>query len=246
METYIFHGRVIPERAHVNLTGLDEMEFIQPESGLQFKFKVSIVLSEISVWVKSEEEISDLTSLKNFVSDTVSFFVDCIGYDNGCGYVVEIDSCTYNNGRDLAVFGVNIDNLKEDGRWEPTLNVIAAYAQATDLQKQQLQRSLAELKRGIKISHDTGFHTYRAIESIKLTFNHSWDDMNAALNLNKTYTDGLRENHANPQRHGSYTFMSSEDRTEMLIKAKTIISRFVSYIRNRSKNLHPTDYPELS
>ncbi len=54
MKTYLFHGRVIPERAQVNLTGLNEMEFIQTESDLRFKFKVSIILSEISVLVKSE------------------------------------------------------------------------------------------------------------------------------------------------------------------------------------------------
>lgn len=246
MKTYIFHGRIIPERAHVNLTGLNEMEFIQPESGLQFKFKVSIVLSEISVWVNSEEEISDLISLKNFVTDTVSFFVDCIGYDNGCGYAVEIDSCIYSEGNDFTVFGVNIDDLKEDGKWESTLNVIEAYARATDLQKQQLQRSLSEFRRGIKVSHDTGFHVYRAIESIKLAFNDSWNDMNTALNCDRTYTDSLRETHANSQRHGSYTFMTSADRTDMLIRAKTIISRFVSYIKNGSQNLDSSNYPELS
>jgi len=246
MATYIFHGIVIPERAQVNLTGLEPMEVIQPDSGLQFRIKVNIILSKISAYVTSERPISDLLSLKNYLTDTISFFVDCIGYDNGCGYVVEIDSCTHNEGNDFTVFGVNIDDLKEEGRWESTLNVIGAYTQGADSQKQQLQRSLEELKRGIKISHDTGFHVYRAIESIKLSFNDSWDDMNAALNLNRTYTDELRENHANPQRHGAYTFMSSADRIEILIKAKTIISRFVSYIRNSNQNLSSTDYLELS
>jgi len=246
MKTYVFHGRVIPERTQVNLTGLGEMDFIQPDSNLKFKFKVTIVLSEIVVWVKSEENISDILSLKNFITDTVSFFVDCIGYGNGCGYTVEIDTCSYNEGDDFTVFGVNIDDLKETNKWESTLKVIEAYIQGTDLQKQQLQRSLAELKRGIKISHDTGFHVYRTIESIKLTFNDSWDNMNEALNLNKTYTDQLRETHANPQRHGAYTFMTSADRIAMLIKAKTIISRFVSYIKNNCQNLNTSNYPELN
>jgi len=198
------------------------------------------------VWVKSEEDIPDILSLKNFVTDSVSFFVDCIGFDNGCGYVVEIDSCTYNEGNDFTVFGVNIKDLKDKGRWESTHKVIEAYSQGTDLQKQQLQRSLAELKRGIKISHDTGFHAYRAIESIKLSFNDSWDNLNAALNLDKTYTDQLREDHANPQRHGAYTFMTSADRIAMLIKTKTVISRFVSYIRNKNQNLSSINFPKLS
>lgn len=246
MKTYIFHGKVIPERSQVNLTGLNEIEFLQPDSGTQFKFKLNIIHSQIAVWVESEEDISDLVTLKNFITATVSFFVDCIGYENGCGYTVEMDSCAYNEGKDFTVFGVNIDVLKEDNRWESTLNIIDAYSNATDLQKQQLQRSLAELKLGIKNSQDTGFHVYRGIESIKLSFNDSWDNMNAALNLSRTYTDQLRVNHANPQRHGAYTFMTSAVRVEMLVKVKTIISRFAAYIRNNSQTLPHADYPELS
>jgi len=251
MKTYIFHGRVIPERAHVQLTGLDEMEIVQPESGLRFKLKVSIVLSVISATVTSEDEISDLLSLRNFLIGAISFLVDTIGFDKGCGYTIEMDSCTYEEGKKFIVFGVNIDELKEEGRWETTLDLIQAYQRATDEQKQQLQRSLAEFRRGIRVSNDTGFHVYRAIESLQLTFTgnteaQKWNNMNGALNLNRTYTDDLREDHANPQRHGAYTFMSSDDRTEMLIKAKTIISRFVSYIKNNNQNLSTTDFPELA
>jgi hypothetical protein len=246
MKSYLFYGRVIPERTHVNLTGLDELEINQPESSLKFKLKVTILLSVISATVTSEEEISDLLSLRNFVTDAISFFVDVIGFENGCGYTVEIDSCTYNDSKKFIVFGVNIDDLKEENRWETTLDVFQAHQIATDTQKLQLQRSMAEFRRGIKVNHDTGFHAYRAIESIKLAFNDSWDDMNTALNLNKTYTVSFKENHADAQRHGGYTFMTSKDRIHMLTKAKTIISRFVSYIKNNSQNLNPINYPELS
>ncbi len=243
METYIFHGKVLPERTHVNLTGLPPINIIQPESNLNFELKISILLSEISAYVTSEEVIPDLISLKNFVTDAISFLVDCIGYENGCSYLTEIDSCSYNKGNDFVVFGVDISELKNSNNWESALNVIKAHSQGSDLQKQQLQRSLAELRRGIKITHDTGFHAYRAIEAIKLSFDDSWEKTNTALNLKQTYSDDLRKNHGNPQRHGSYTFMSSQERVEMLIKAKTVISRFVSFIQNNNQQLSQSNSP---
>ena len=235
MKTYIFHGRVIPERAQVNFEG-PEIELTQPDSSLSFKFKVNIVLSEISVWVQTQIDPTDLLSLKNFLTDAVSFFVDCIGYDNGCAYTIELDSCTYNDGNDFIAFDVNIDELHEKLTWESGLDVIDAYGKGTDIQKAQLQRSVSELKRAIKTTYDTAFHVFRAIESLKRTFPgktdlQMWQDMCEALNMSESYIAELRDKHALDQRHGGYTFMSSDERIEMLVKAKTVISRFVSYVR---------------
>lgn len=245
---YFFNGKVLPERTNVNLYGLDWFTFEQPDTNMHFKLKVHIYLSQILVTVDSEIEITDLVTLRNYLFNVISFFVDCIGYENGCGYTIEITSCTYDNGNAATVFGVNIDNLKNtdiNSQWGSTTDLIESFRKANTEQQPQLQRAIADFRSGILVSHDTGFYVYRAIESIQVAFNNSWIEMNTALNLNKTYTDYLRENHGRLQRHGKYTFMTSNQRIDMLIRAKTIISRFVFYINNSSQPLNSPKFPEL-
>lgn len=245
MNLYTFYGRVIPERTMVNFRGLGWTEFVQPDSDLHFQIKIDINLSIITVFVKSEDQIQDTVTLKNYVSNMVSLFVDCIGFSNGCSYNIEIDSCTYNDGEDTQVFGVQISELTDTNAYDVTIVLMSAYFVANSTQKMQLQRSLEELKMGIKLPHDTAFHAYRAIESIRQSFA-SWEEMNENLNLNQSYTRQLKEDHADLQRHGTYTFMTSDQRTEMLLKSKTIINRFVKYIQNGNRRLSLTDQKVLA
>ncbi len=246
MNIYTFKGKVLPERASVNITGLDWIEIKQPDSHITFKVKVTIILSQISATVKSQGKITDLASVKNYLHDTVSFLVDSIGFNNGCGYNIEITECTYDNGNNVVVFGVNINELENKGIWEDTFGIIKATNMATQIQQFQLHRALADIRQGVLISYDTGFYAYGAIEAIRVAFNNSWDEMNLALNLKPSYIENMRKEHGNPQRHREYTFMTHEKRVDMLIRAKNILSRFVSYIKNGNQPLNDLNFPELS
>lgn len=244
--TYYFSGMVLPERADVNFSGLKWLEISQPDSDLSFRLNLQIYKSQISATAKSNKKIDDIITLKNCVHSTVSFFVDSLGFDLGCGYNIEITKCTFNGGDDVVIFGVNIDALKkEENKWVSALAVLRASQEANEVQQIQLQRALSDFKNGILISNDTGFYAYRAIEAIKTAFDDSWDKMNQSLKIARNYTEDLRVKHGNPQRHGNTTFMTSEDRIDMLLRAKNIISRYVTYLNNGNNDLNSDEFAIL-
>jgi hypothetical protein len=217
MDTYVFTGKVLPERAVVDVSASMSFGVRAEEAGIAFDAVVSIGVSQVSVMVRTEDKNIDVATLKNYVGDLVKAIVDTNGYLMGRGYDVVIDSVVSPDGRQT-VFGVGILEL-EKTQGERPLQFRDVFQLA--LKSQHLQRALGDLREAIRSSMDTAFFCYRATEDIMQYFRKEedgddrglgWERMREALRIDRSWIDYLKGT-ADLQRHGLAPYTSGENRS---------------------------------
>jgi len=83
MESYVFCGVILPERAQ--LSRQYALEFLHRGSGAPGKMKVSILNNQLFVWVETDREW-DICDLRNVVNTIVQGDLAVIGYLKGYAY----------------------------------------------------------------------------------------------------------------------------------------------------------------
>jgi hypothetical protein len=251
MKTYVFTGKVIPERANVQLDSLtlrggygkNNAEIVAPEITL------SISHSLISVLVKDSAGF-DIFLLKNIIENMVRGAVDYVGYINGCGYDLEINQATDETGAQT-IFGVKaFSDDPEDGRNLPAQNGLELVYKNI-----YLRRSLEDLRKAIRYPFDTPFHCFHAVENIRQYFvdtfftrddepRISWEKMNNELRIDSKWLTDLTAA-AIANRHGETHDISAEMREIFFRNAWRIIDRFFIYLDQGGKTLDEKKYPFL-
>lgn len=232
MSTYIFSGKIMPERANVSVSRLS-IQVLAEEAGINVDAIVSINASQVSIVIETTDKNADLSTLKNYVEYLVRTVVDAYGYLSGRGYDVEITFVVDPDGKQT-VFGVGIPELEEAQPERPLsfddlLGVVK--------KSQHLHRALGDLREAIRSPFDTGFFCYRAVECIRQSFvkeenvdnrKPSWKRLGNALRIDRSWIDKLTE-FADPQRHGGTPYMSGKDRVSTMQHAWKVIDRFCVY-----------------
>jgi len=248
MATYVFTGRVMPERANVNVSAF-QVQLLATDAGVSGNAIVSIDVSQVSVMLNTETVNVDLHTLKNYMEYIVRNLVDALGYLSGCGYDVEITSVTEPDGKQT-VFGVGILELGETKRERPLefpklIEVIN--------KSQHLRRALGDLREAIRSSSDTGFFCYRAIECIRQSFKReedgkddspSWERLRDALCIDRSWINYLIK-FAKPQRHGETPYMSGKDRDSAMQHAWKVVDRFCVYVQRGFQKLPENEFGML-
>ncbi len=248
MATYIFTGKVMPERASVNISA-SSFHLEAKDAGISFDAIVSIGTSQVSVVLNTETANADVSTWKNYVEDSVRTLVDAYGYLSGRGYDIEITSVVEPNGKQI-VFGVGIPELEEAQRERPL-----AFHEILEVvnSSQHLRRALGDLREAIRSSLDTGFFCYRAIESIRQSFKKaedgdkdgpSWERLRNALRIDRSWIERIQA-FAVPQRHGETPYMSGEDRLLAMQRAWKLIDRFCIYAHKGFMSLDESEFEIL-
>ncbi|MCL5037226.1 MAG: hypothetical protein M1269_08945 [Chloroflexi bacterium] len=249
MRTYIFSGKIFPERANVNIPASKSYGRFQTSNAVyDFEASLSIQVSQVSVIVNLSDDTIDLETLKNIIENLVRGEVDIYGYLSGLGYDVEITAVVEPNGNHR-VFGVGIQSLHEAKDERPF-----SYKETWEIVGKSpfLQHALANLRESIKVPHDTGFFCYRAVESIRQNFRKntngndkksSWERMRNALRIDKSWIDKLKV-YGDPQRHGELKPISGEDRILLMEHAWKVVDRFLIYLK-RDSPLPVNEFPLL-
>lgn len=233
MSTYIFSGKIMPERANVSVSTLS-IKVLAEEAGINVDAIVSINASQVSIVIETTDKNADLPTLKNYVEYLVRTVVDAYGYLSGRGYDVEITSVVDPDGKHT-VFGVGIPELEEAQNERPLhfpelLKVMG--------RSQHLHRALGDLREAIRSPWDTGFFCYRAVECIRQSFvekedgndkDPSWEGLRNALRIDRSWLEKYTRESADAQRHGSTRYMSEEDRVLAMKHAWKVIDRFCVY-----------------
>lgn len=241
---YVFVGNVVPERANVH---------IQPPLTAHSDFgdmRISIVSSQISVVLESEEEIENVYTVRNAVKDALHEVLDVFSFTHGHSYSVEITSVTYPD-NSHHVFGVSVGRLRnqldDDERMDMFQHVLQIIA--TDGGR-YLKRCLKDLRMSANDPSDTGLHCYRAIESIRKYFHakfdipdetkkdraEGWEKMRSELDIKRDDIDEVKS-YADEPRHGGVIEISDEERAHVFETTWRIIHLFVEY-------LHDNEEPE--
>lgn len=225
------------------------MSVKMPFTGIKITITAAIALGHITATVNSEDRIEDFLSVRNYVSNAVQQALDVAGFLNNCWFDLDLSTMIRDEEPPL-VFTTNIQSAPKDsqlsfqdliGLWDGSPHGL------------QLGLALMNLRLAMKYPWDTALFCYRALESMRQFFSsaggseaQSWNEFNTALSISKRWSDDMRLNHATPQRHGTSTAMTGEERIEMISRVTRVIERFVIYKKRGQNPLDSAEFPLLT
>lgn len=237
MVSYLYQGVVLPERAQVTLQV--SKEFSHLSSGFSGSAAVSIILNQIAVWIKSENEW-DIFDLRNVVKKIVQGQLDIIGYVQGYAYDSEITRVLCEEKNIDYVFGIGIPCLSERNKsMDLQAVVMRLYQQFGGDYGIYLQRSFSDLNSAMKHADDTGFFCYRAIESLRhhcaAVYGLSaadklkqWEKFRVISLCDESLLLEIKES-ADVLRHGGVAVVTSAQRADLLLKTWSVVD---GYLKN--------------
>lgn len=246
--TYIFFGKVIPERANVTITPL--INEIRNLNGERIgEITGGIYASQITVQVTlTKEEIDNIRTLKNAVDEVTRTYLDVLGYTNSCGYEIEITQAMDLSGY-IEVFGVNLSDpnkfpLQRPKTGQEILNLLS------NTNGDYLRLCLGDLRESLRKPKDTGFFCYRSIECLRQYFvdankldnqkdkdrNKSWAILRDKLDIDRNKIYFIKK-FADPVRHGGKISYSGDDATKMYAITWEIIDKYIIFACNGYKKL---------
>lgn len=208
--------------------------------------RLSIGASQVAVILSSEDEVEDLASLRNAATNLVEDVSGLFAYTSGHAYSVEITNLTTHD-HDHVVFGVThpvIETLEEERHLDLDGRLVELA-----LQNSHLARAIGDLRRSILEKRDTGFHCYRAVESLRHHFQQvsgardaAWRALRTALVVERATLDRLK-GYGDPQRHGEVGPSASDEREDAIRITWRLINRFIAYLDGDEVPLSSAQYP---
>jgi len=240
MNKYRYYGQINPR----DIIKFDNFVYTSDLKGIDShhsgNLKIKIDNNTVEAIIETESNFDeDLETLKNTLEYLVGGIINTANYFYGYAVDVVLESGG-NISKEIYTFPPRIRFLKESDRSLPILDLLSFV-----MKTPALHRAINDLKSAIKNPMDVGFYCFRAIEAIRQNFledneedtdkakKKSWEQMNEKLKINKTYYSKINDN-ANITRHGKVTSVAGSDMEEILIKAWTVVDRFIMHL-NKGK-----------
>ena len=156
--TYILTGRVIPERALLDISEV-RLKVLASDDVPEGDLFIQVIKSQIFVRFLAAGEVRNIFTLRNIVEDAARMVLDATGYFAGYGYDAEIVQAVRSNASEKYVFGIDVPALA--GVCEKagvTVNDIFAALSKTD--GYYFRHALADVREAIKSPKDTGLFCY--------------------------------------------------------------------------------------
>jgi hypothetical protein len=165
--TYIFIGRVYPERAAVSFEGNTNFAGVGLGDDVPTsEVTVEISQSQITARMICPSPIKNIFTARNIVQDCAQTMLDALNFFHGCGFQMEITQVIPPSGLMSNLFIPQIPAVAEIVR--------AAGLMPGDIinlmnssQQWHLRRALSDLCSAARSPVDTGFYCFRAIETLK-------------------------------------------------------------------------------
>jgi hypothetical protein len=245
MATFILAGRVIPEKAGVNIHPV-KISFVARVAGFQGEITVSVISSQICVRLETRDLDVPKDTMKNYVEHTVRTIVDLYGITEGNGYYTEISYMVDPQGQQT-ILGNPLRELKEIEMERPLsfqklLPVI--------VKSHLLPRVLEDLREAVRSPFDTGFLCYRAIDTIRKNFiqeddfedRQSWERMLEKLRIDAGWMASIQD-FAKSQGFIGPMYIPESERRAALEKSWKVVYRYCIYVIN---NLEPLSAAEFN
>ncbi len=245
---YILYGKILPERVNWSFK-VENVILSEPDFGYKYNVSLFVDLSIITVHVKSDNEIIELDSLRNFIRDYIRLFCDSYGYIKGYAYDLEITSIFDITNSKSTIFGVQIYELEQESSKRPIQKFGDMVNIMSNGQNNELRLSLNNLRLAIQHPTDTGMYCYRAIESLMQYFNNNdndatWKMFRDNLNISKIFLKPIMDK-SWPSRHGKPIPITHNERVDVMKRAWAVVDRFVIYAKSNHLPLDKIQYSEL-
>jgi len=240
----VFFGRVLPERANVNVSPFKLMA--GSTAANLAEVTISIGASQVTARVIGDGGY-DLSTLKNVVKTIVSVLVDTLGFEKGCGYQVEITGSDGPEGQ--IVYGVDFGGLSIDGDL-PFALLLQAQLLDQDSSRACLRRALGDYRRAILEPDDTTFHAFRAVEGLSYAFGRNpkagIPRMCVSLNLDPGWVQNTLEAPAREVRHGKLVAATHDQRQAALVAARLVMQRYAMWLIGEKQPLPVAQFPPVA
>jgi hypothetical protein len=236
----VFFGRVLPERADVDLAGLPGI-LTRVEGHDDLSIQLHVNSSCVVVETRGGATLPDAT-LKESIRGLVASFVDCLGFVRGCGYEVEMTSV--GGDTQAAVFGVHMGEGDDDAS---VVNVKASALITLLLHDSTgslipLRRAFADYRRAILEPSDTPFHAFRAVESLTYFFDRNprrgMPRLCSSLGIEEDWIRQNLEIPAGEIRHGKARDVDEAARLSSLSCARKVLGLFVTFVERTRSPTH--------
>jgi hypothetical protein len=237
-----FFGRVFPDVPPIWLdlphhTGTSSL-------GFAFELQGTVRHSKVVATVTQIGDV-DLETLRNTVVHDLQISLDLVGTVIGAGLEVMIESAANDLGGSWFFDGY-IPVLRQDKSVPLSAELLDAIGM-----NPPAQLMLADFRSAMRVPAQTGFHCYRAVESITHYLRQSDDNKNAAwkrlqadLHVSPEVTRQL-EAYAKGPRHGEAGQITSEQRAALLTITRVIVDRYISYLLGAARPLDESKFPLL-
>lgn len=233
--TYTFFGKVLPERALIEISEVahDVRASDDVPAGQLF---VAVLKSQIVARYVAATDVGNIYTLRNTVDDALRKLLDAVGYANGWAYDIDIIQAVRSGDRQTWVFGIDIPALNGvcQGAGVTAHDIIVLFGTNEGW---ALRQALADAREAMKSPTDTGFFCYRAIESLKQGFakrmaldpDKAWEAFRNAYGIAKDDIM-LVKGFADASRHGNAleASVSDGDRAKVFTTAWKVINTYIN------------------
>ncbi len=231
----MFSGIVHPQRALLELSDPISVEVHHRDAGIKGSATVSIYKNQVSITFRSNEKIPNTATLRNVMAQIASDVINCACLNAVVGYEVELISLNDVEENQTMVFGADIPGLSIKNDDVVKVDILPLFRLSGE--QPLFSRALEDFKLAIRHAADTGFHCYRAVESLIHYIENTQcirdkkkaiDNLNESLNLNPECVERLRDLAGRP-RHGYVHWITSQERLLAVWLAREILRRFAAY-----------------
>jgi len=246
-----FFGQVQPLATTIGVSDTTPIDYFDFERNRHITFRVSVSASSLLVLCKcpgySGQE--DLVFLWIRATDMACALIDTIGFASGRGWTVYIDRYQLDSG-DIsaidfsnpplaqAVTAYNINNFTE------ILPII--------MSKPPLFWALRDLSESLVVPHRAAINAYRAVEAVRHMLSEPgdnasimWSKLRLSLNVERQYIQFIANN-STEARHGNRVRVGGTEAAESLLRAWTIMNRFIELQKRRADQLPIQYFPLLT
>lgn len=238
MQTYLFEGVVLPERAQISVQF--SIQFTHITLGFTGKADVSVVLNQVAVWVDSEAEWN-IFDLRNTIRNLLKNELAVIGYLEGLAYDLEVTRVLNRTLGIDYVFGIDIPCIAERNKAIDKLERQKVIRQKSiGREGVLLHRCFNDLAMAMKSSEDTGFYCYRAIESLRqhciIRFSlqsdnktKQWQKLREIAGCDESTIREIKSA-ADPLRHGDILSITSHDPEALFTKTWNVVDGYIQNV----------------
>jgi hypothetical protein len=227
---YTFIARVHPERYGYSILNLPTWNFTSDDGTRVSTYRFQLNDSQMTILAEVNYEVP-LLDLKNEIAMMAGAALDSLGFIFSAALSLEIIGCIDDSGV-WHVFNTIFDGFREQGdeaqkREFNTFNTLLPHALTSSV-----SLALSDLRRAISEPHDTVFHCYRAIETIRQEYIEdaddrrdrieSWNRLRTAIGISRDELDWLKDL-AEPRRHGKLVVQSHETRIRAIRTAREVV-----------------------
>jgi hypothetical protein len=227
-----FTGRVVPVGVplEAQLDKLDPIQYVDNETGDKERFTVSIVGSQVDVFVELDRfTLDDVDRHRNKALDLARAALDLFNFMAGTGLILYFDKVIYPDGHpEIVVSG------------HPELSSLVTY-NIGDIRRLYpyfagdscLHQALNDLINAITWPHAAQVNCARAVEGIRVMMvpgkrPAAWPKMRENLNLTEQYVLAITDISAAP-RHGQRVWHPAESIQIIIERSWTIMMRYMEW-----------------